>query len=98
MLKATDWNKMRILAIGDKVTTWLNGVEMVQINDEKIGKSYEDVRGWDPATSRVSLRTNRPPTLRDHVALVSFLASDRSAFMSGHCIPSCDGGVMGRMG
>lgn len=38
VLKASDWNKMRIQAIGDKVTTWLNGTEMVNITDEKIGK------------------------------------------------------------
>jgi NAD(P)-dependent dehydrogenase (short-subunit alcohol dehydrogenase family) len=67
-------------------------------NDEKLGKSYEDVMGWDPEKSRWPLRAKRAPNLRDHTALVAFLASDRSAFMSGHCIPSCDVGVMGRMG
>lgn len=37
-LKATEWNKMRIRAINDDVTTWLNGTEMVNIKDEKIGQ------------------------------------------------------------
>lgn len=37
MLKATEWNKMRIQAIGDEITTWLNGKEMVRLSDEKIG-------------------------------------------------------------
>lgn len=37
-LKAGDWNKMRIRVVGDKVTTWLNGVEMVTLTDEKIGQ------------------------------------------------------------
>ena len=36
-LKFEDWNKMRILAEGNKITTFLNGVQMIQIEDEKIG-------------------------------------------------------------
>ena len=38
MLKADEWNSMRIEARGDKVTSWLNGKEMVQITDKKIGE------------------------------------------------------------
>jgi hypothetical protein len=37
VLKYGDWNKMRIKVKGDEVTTWLNGVEMVSLKDEKIG-------------------------------------------------------------
>ncbi len=37
ILKADDWNTMKIRAKGDKVTTWLNGKKMVQLSDEKIG-------------------------------------------------------------
>ena len=37
-LKAGEWNKMKIRVDGDKVTTWLNGVEMVTLTDEKIGQ------------------------------------------------------------
>ena len=42
VLKEGSWNKMRILAVNDKVTTWLNGVEMVKFSDEKIrnGKGF----------------------------------------------------------
>ena len=36
-LDPTGWNHMRIEANGDKVTSWLNGKQMVQITDEKIG-------------------------------------------------------------
>lgn len=36
-LKATDWNKMRIQMIGDEITTWLNGKQMVHLKDEKLG-------------------------------------------------------------
>ena len=36
-LKVGDWNTMRILVQGNKVTTWLNGQEMVNFDDEKIG-------------------------------------------------------------
>ena len=32
------WNTMKIIANGNKVTTYLNGQEMVEIVDEKIGK------------------------------------------------------------
>ena len=35
--KKGEWNKMKIRAVGDKVTTWINGTEMVTITDEKIG-------------------------------------------------------------
>lgn len=38
MLKASDWNKMRIRAVGDEVTTWLNGKQMVYLKDAKIGE------------------------------------------------------------
>jgi hypothetical protein len=32
-----EWNTMKILCIGDRVQTFLNGHEMVDITDEKIG-------------------------------------------------------------
>ena len=38
ILKQGRWNKMKIKVIGDEVTTWLNGHQMVLIKDEKIGK------------------------------------------------------------
>ena len=37
-LKVKDWNTMRILVQGNKVTTWLNGNEMISLDDEAIGK------------------------------------------------------------
>jgi len=37
-LKYGDWNKMKIVVKGDRVTSYLNGVEMVDFSDEKIGK------------------------------------------------------------
>ena len=36
-LRMGDWNTMRVRAVGDRVTTWLNGTRMVDIADEKIG-------------------------------------------------------------
>lgn len=36
-LKMGKWNTMKIRVIGNKVTTWLNGVEMITLDDEKIG-------------------------------------------------------------
>jgi hypothetical protein len=38
ILKQGEWNTMRIRVVGDRVQTWLNGVAMVDISDEKIGK------------------------------------------------------------
>lgn len=37
-LKMGDWNKMRIIVADDKVTTWLNGEEMISLKDKKIGE------------------------------------------------------------
>ena len=37
-LKAKDWNTLKIKMIGDEITTWLNGHQMVALKDEKIGK------------------------------------------------------------
>ena len=39
VLKENDWNTMRIRCIGDVVTTWLNGIEMITLKDEKIGQA-----------------------------------------------------------
>jgi hypothetical protein len=37
-LKMGEWNKLKIRAEGPTITTWLNGHEMVQLTDEKIGE------------------------------------------------------------
>jgi hypothetical protein len=37
-LKVGKWNTLKIKAVGDDVTTWLNGHQMVYLKDEKIGK------------------------------------------------------------
>ncbi|AKA36352.1 Conserved hypothetical periplasmic protein [Flagellimonas lutaonensis] len=37
-LKMGEWNKMTISVMGPTVTTWLNGVQMVELTDEKIGQ------------------------------------------------------------
>ena len=39
ILKMGEWNQMRIRAVGDQVTTWLNDQEMVNFSDEKIGEA-----------------------------------------------------------
>ena len=36
-LKMGEWNQMKIRLNGDKLTSWLNGVQMVTITDTKIG-------------------------------------------------------------
>lgn len=37
ILKEGDWNTLRIKVQGDQVTTWLNGEQMVDLKDAKIG-------------------------------------------------------------
>jgi hypothetical protein len=36
-LKMGEWNTMKIRVSGDTVISWLNGVQMVELTDEKIG-------------------------------------------------------------
>ena len=38
-LKMGEWNTMRIRVVGDKITTWLNGHQMIELEDEKIGQA-----------------------------------------------------------
>jgi len=37
-LKMGEWNTMKIRVKGPEVTSWLNGVQMVHLDDEKIGE------------------------------------------------------------
>jgi len=37
-LKMGDWNKMKIVVKASKVTTWLNGTQMIELDDEKIAE------------------------------------------------------------
>ena len=36
-LKMGDWNRMKIKVVGEKVTTWINGTQMISFTDQKIG-------------------------------------------------------------
>ena len=38
-VKMGEWNTMRVRVIGDRITTWLNGTEMIDLTDEKIGEA-----------------------------------------------------------
>lgn len=38
-LKFGEWNTMKIRVVGGHVTTWLNGQQMIDLEDEKIGKA-----------------------------------------------------------
>ncbi|MCK0147469.1 DUF1080 domain-containing protein [Arenibacter sp. F26102] len=38
ILKEGEWNTMKIKLSGSKLTSWLNGTEMVSITDDKIGE------------------------------------------------------------
>lgn len=39
ILKPGEWNHLKIRAVGDSVTTWLNDEKMVEMQDEKIGEA-----------------------------------------------------------
>ena len=43
VIKVNQWNSLKIKVQGNQVTTWLNGTEMVHIDDEKIGKGKGSV-------------------------------------------------------
>ncbi len=38
-LKFGEWNQMKVRVVDDEVTTWLNGTEMINLKDEKIGQA-----------------------------------------------------------
>ena len=38
-LKFGEWNKMKVRVVGNHVTTWLNGQEMISFTDSKIGEA-----------------------------------------------------------
>ncbi len=42
-LKMGEWNTMKILAKGSTITTWLNGTQMITLDDEKIGEAMGQV-------------------------------------------------------
>ena len=37
-LKEGEWNHLKIIIVDDTITTWLNGVQMIELIDEKIGE------------------------------------------------------------
>ncbi len=39
VLRMGAWNTMKLRVVGDRVTTWLNGIEMIDLADEAIGKA-----------------------------------------------------------
>ena len=43
ILNPDEWNHLKIRAVGDSVTTWLNGEKMVDMTDEKIGDAEGSV-------------------------------------------------------
>lgn len=40
-LRMGEWNEMRVRVVGSRVTTWINGVEMIDLDDEGIGRAGE---------------------------------------------------------
>jgi len=66
--------------------------------DEPLERSYEELAGeWDKGTAPMPLKLDRPPTMRDSAYVALFLASDESAYMSGVCVPTTDGGTFAKV-
>ncbi|NRI65501.1 SDR family NAD(P)-dependent oxidoreductase [Rhodococcus sp. MS16] len=64
-----------------------------------VGQSYEETAGpWDSGISPISLKLNRPPSLRDNAHAALFLVSEDSAYISGVTLPTTDGGTLSRVG
>ena len=42
-LKEGEWNHLKIKVKGDKLTSWLNGTEMITITDKKIGEGVGSI-------------------------------------------------------
>jgi hypothetical protein len=61
ILQMGEWNKMKIRVVGGRVTTWLNGQQMVDIEDEKIaqGKGAIALQIHDGGGIRVKWRNMR---------------------------------------
>lgn len=38
-LKSGEWNDLKIKVVGEEITTWLNGQQMIHLKDEKIGQA-----------------------------------------------------------
>jgi NAD(P)-dependent dehydrogenase (short-subunit alcohol dehydrogenase family) len=68
------------------------------IDAEVLGKSYEELQTpWQKEHAAMPLRLDRPPSLKDNAYAALFLASDESAYMSGVCLPTTDGGTHARI-
>jgi NAD(P)-dependent dehydrogenase (short-subunit alcohol dehydrogenase family) len=71
---------------------------VLPIDAAVVGASYEESQGeWDPKVSPIPLKLDRPPGLHDNANAALFLASDESAYMSGVCLPTCDGGTLSKV-
>jgi hypothetical protein len=58
------------------------------------GASYDELRAWRPERAPYPLKLSRPPTLEDNAKAALFLVSDESAWMTGLCLPTADGGLI----
>lgn len=43
VVKMGEWNKMRVKVVDDVVTTWINGQQIISLQDEKIGQAEGQV-------------------------------------------------------
>jgi len=43
VLKMGEWNQMKIRVVGDTISSWLNDIPMIELEDEKIGQGKGSV-------------------------------------------------------
>lgn len=62
------------------------------------GRAYDELRAWDPDRAPYPLKLDAPPTLADNAAAALFLVSEEARWITGLCVPTCDGGLMHTVG
>ena len=89
-------HNIRVNALGP---TWgMSPSFLMSPGEAVVGRSYEEIAGaWDPQRFPGPLKVPRPPGLLDNAHAALWLASDESAYRSGVCFPTGDGGTHARI-
>ena len=74
ILREGEWNTLRLKVQGDRVQTWLNGEEMVDITDARIGAA-QAVSYTHLSDARWSVEKFRTLSKDDRDAVVEFIES-----------------------
>jgi NAD(P)-dependent dehydrogenase (short-subunit alcohol dehydrogenase family) len=95
---AFDWSPYGIRVNAICPTHGMSPNILMAPDAEVVGLSHEEYSGrWNAEDSPIPLKIGRPPTLADNARLALFLCSDDAAYMTGLCVPACDGGTLSRV-